>query len=150
MRKNTQLLIAYTTLFASAIGALCHDAKWRASQPIVFSEAEKKAALRREKGLSTTRVAPIAEEPAPAAVASKKPDDAAQLPRGVFLLKEPTTVRTTDGPIRQLSAGTQVMLVRREDGKMKVTHEGVDFFVEDGQVTRNMKAIEKLLAARKD
>ena len=150
MRKNTQLIIAYTCLFASAIGAICHDAQWRANQPIVLSEAEQKAALRREKGLSSTRVAPIAEEPVPASVASHKPDGAAQLPRGIFLLKEATTVRTTDGPSRQLSAGTQVMLVRREDGKMKVTHDGVDFLVEDGQVTRNMKAIEKLLAARKD
>ena len=143
MRKNTQLLIAYTSLFASAIGAICRDAQWRASQPIVFSEAEQKAALRREKGLSTTRVAPIAEEPAPATIASKIPDDAAQLPRGVFLLKEPTTVRTTDGPSRRLSAGTQVMLVRREDGKMKVTHEGVDFLVEDGQVTRSRVGIRR-------
>ncbi len=116
MRKNTQLLIAYTCLFASAIGAVCHDAQWRANRPIVLSEAEQKAALRREKGLSTTRVAPIAEEPAPAAVASNKPDGAAQLPRGVFLLKEATTVRTTDGPSRRLAAGTQVMLVRREEG----------------------------------
>ena len=51
--------------------------------------------------------------------------------------------------VRYKDDGTPAVIFQ-EDGKMKVTHNGVDFLVEDSQVTRNMKAMEKLLAARKD
>lgn len=149
MRKNTQLLIAYTMLFASATGAICYDAEIRANAPVPLSEAEKKAAERRENGDNATRLVVISPEAAPAEVPEPAQRTAAQLPRGVFVMKGATSAKATDGTTHDLTAGTQVTLLRREGEKMKVTCDGFDFLVEENQVTRNVQMVERLLAQRK-
>ena len=59
------------------------------------------------------------------------------------------TLQATDGTTREVSAGTQVLLVRREKGKMKIHHDGLDYLVDETQITRNIRAVEKLVALRK-
>ncbi len=149
MRKNTQLIIAYTMLFASVTGAVCYDAHVRANQPVLLSEAEVKAAERRQNGNTATREVVTSQEIAKSDSPSPSKRAASQLPRGIFIVKDTTSAKATDGTTHDLTAGTQVTLLRREGEKMKVTYDGFDFLVEESQVTRNMEAVEKLTAARK-
>ena len=155
MRKNTQLLIAYTMLFASATGAVCYDAHIRANQPVPLSEAEMKAAERRENGNTVSRVVVSSPNVASSEIPAQSQELAhakratSQLPRGVFVVKDTTSAKATDGTMHDLTAGTQVILLRREGEKMKVTCDGFDYLVEENQVTRNMEAVGKLLAQRK-
>lgn len=145
MRKNTQLLLAYTLLFGSATGAICYDANVRSNQPIPLSEAEIKAAKRRADGNTESRV--IVNSPPPESAREKS--TGRELPHGVFVVTDTTSAKATDGTTHDLAVGTHVTLLRREGAKMKVTHDGFDFLVEEGQVTRNMETVGKLLAARK-
>ena len=143
MQKNTRLLIAYTALFACAGCIISHELNHRSIQSQVLSEAEQKAALRREKGLTTAQVIPSPTAEVESAAKTS------QLPRGIFLVVETLSVRSIDGQHHELTAGTEVTLLRRENGKLKVSHDGSHFLIEEHQVTRNVRAIEKLLAARK-
>lgn len=142
MRKNTQLLIAYTTLLICSVGTVCYETNRRSLIVQPLSEAEQKAAIRRQKGITSARVitAPAAPELSAAEPASAK---GTELPRGIFLVKDTMNVQSTDGHDHQLSAGTEVTLLRRENGKMKVSHDGNQFFVEENQVTRNTLAMRK-------
>lgn len=153
MRKNSQLLIAYTVLFTSAIGAVCYDSHVRSMQVPGLSEAEQKAADRRAKGGSATRIVAIPTAPTELVAEVKRTSEptetSAELPRGVFLTKETMKLQSSDGQTRELAAGTQVMLVRRDKGKMKVQHNGSDYLVDEDQITRNVRAVEKLIASRK-
>jgi hypothetical protein len=122
-------------------------------QPVPLSEAEQKAANRRAQGNSATRVvdvSQVADEKVEVASALPAKEQGDQLPRGIFLLKESATIEGTDGTSHELSAGTQMALLRRDHGKMKVTHNGVDYLLEENQLTRNIKAVGKLIASRKN
>ena len=146
MRKNSQLLIAYTALFTTAIGAICYDSHLRSMHIPGLTEAEKKAADRRAKSGNNTRIVAMPE----AAEVKALSENAAQLPRGIFLTTQTMTLQTTDGQKQELAAGTQVLLVRRDKGKMKIHHDGADFLVDEEQITRNVRAVEKLIASRKE
>lgn len=149
MRKNSQLLIAYTLLLTSAIGAVCYDSHIRSKYIPALSEAEQKAAERRAKGTSVSRVV---SAPAPAVAPAgdgESKNGATQLPRGIFFTKETMTLESSEGKSREISAGSQVVLVRRDHGKMKVHLEGSDYLVDEEQLTRNIRAVEKLAALRK-
>ena len=63
MRKNSQLLLAYTALFTSVIGAFCYDTHIRSTQVPALSEAERKAADRRVNGGSATELSPSRSHP---------------------------------------------------------------------------------------
>lgn len=143
MQKNTQLLIAYMGLFACAAGVVWNETNLCSVVVSPLSEAEQKAALRREKGLTTSRIAP---SPPAESASTDKP---VQLPRGIFLVRETMSVQSTDGQNHELTAGCEVTLLRRENGKLKISREGNQFLVEEHQVTRNIRAMEKLLTGRK-
>lgn len=158
MRKNTKILIAYTVLFATAGVGICYDAHVRSNHVPVLSEAEKMAAERRAKGNIASRTVEIPtasnsvhSEVGYAAKSSSSgfsSNAAHELPRGVFLVKETVTVESTNGVKCELEAGTTVSLMRREEGKMKVTCDGRDFLVEENLLTRNSKAVSRLIARK--
>jgi hypothetical protein len=158
MRKNTQILIAYSALFTAALAAVCYDAHVRSHTVPVLTEAEKMAADRRAQGHVAARTVDLpsaasavssevgyAAKPGSQAIASNA---AHELPRGIFLVKETVTVESTNGVKCELEAGTTVSLMRREEGKMKVTCDGRDFLVEESLLTRNSKAVSRLIARK--
>ena len=149
IRKNTQLLLAYTLLFGTATGAICYDANVRSNQPLPLSEAEIKAAKRRADGNFESRAIVTPPAGSTSLESAREQSTGTQLPHGVFVVTDTTSATATDGTTHDLTAGTQVTLLRREGAKMKVTHDGFDFLVEEGQVTRNMETVGKLLAAGK-
>lgn len=158
MRKNTQILIAYSGLFAAAVFGICYDAHVRSHTVPVLSEAEQMAAARRAKGDVAVRKfqAPTKYDsstaevgtPASQGSATLSRNAAAELPRGIFLVKETVTVESTNGVKCELEAGTTVSLMRREEGKMKVTCDGRDFLVEESLLTRNSNAVNRLIARK--
>lgn len=143
VRKNTQLLIAYTALLIGSVGTVCYETNRRSLIVQPLSEAEQKAALRRQKGITATRVitAPTTTVVEPAT--EPAPVKGTQLPRGVFLVKDTMSLRSTEGRNCELTAGTEVTLLRREKGKMKISHDGDQFLVEENQITRNVLAMSK-------
>ena len=52
-------------------------------------------------------------------------------------------MRSTEGRNCELAAGTEVTLLRREKGKVKISHDGDQFLVEENQITRNVLAMSK-------
>ena len=141
--------MAYTGLFAGVAAAISYDYRIRSFETPIFSEAEQKAALRREKGITTTRVVAMPNPNKPQEVVTPTTGKATQLPRGVFLIKETLSLKSTDGEPLELGTGTEVILLRHEAGKLKVSQDGRQFLIEESQVTRNAHTIEKLLAARR-
>ena len=145
MRKNTQLLLAYTCLFSSAVAAVTYDSHWRSVHGQTLSEAEIKAERRRASGTHETRVVSVPRSfPADVStveVAIAPASNPPQLPRGVFLVKETMTVQSTDGRSSELAAGTQVSLLRQDKGKMKVTRDGQDYLLEEEHLTRDSKTV---------
>jgi hypothetical protein len=154
MRKNSQLLIAYTLLFSAAIAVVTYDTHRKSLEVPALSEAEQKAAERRAKGNNKTRIVAIPSAPSEdfaetkVATGPTQPTEN-QLPRGIFLTKESMTLTATDGSQHELKAGTQVSLIRRDGEKMKVHHDGFDYLLQEDKVTRNVRAVEKLLASRR-
>ncbi len=145
MHKNTQLLLAYTCLFSSAVAAVTYDSHWRSVHGQTLSEAEMKAEHRRASGTHQTRVVSV-PQPLPSDVSNLEvviapPSNPPQLPRGVFLVKETMTVQSTDGRSSELAAGTQVSLLRQDNGKMKVTRDGQDYLLEEAKLTRDSKTV---------
>ncbi|MEK0447813.1 MAG: hypothetical protein RL088_81 [Verrucomicrobiota bacterium] len=158
MRKNTQILIAYSALFAAAVAGVCYDAHVRSHTVPALSEAEKLAAERRAKGNVASRTVELPSAAtsvhsevgyaAKAGSPAHSSNAATELPRGIFLIKETVTVESTSGVKCELEAGTTVSLMRREEGKMKVTCDGRDFLLEENLLTRNSKAVSRLIARK--
>ena len=152
MRKNTQILIAYSALFAAAVAGVCYDANVRSHTVPTLTEAEKMAAERRAKGNVASRTVelPSAATSVHSEVgyAAKAGSPALSSNAANELVKETVTVESTNGVKCELEAGTTVSLMRREEGKMKVTCDGRDFLLEESLLTRNSKAVSRLIARK--
>lgn len=159
MRKNTQLTIAYIALFTAALGCIVQDANARSNYTKALSEAEKMVAARNVSGetksrtpqykqtYSETSVQPKSAYNSPAKTESSS-SQMPELPRGVYLIKENLTAHSTEGVKFELEAGTAVSLMRREDGKMKVSLDGNDFVLDEKLLTRNSKSVSRLVARK--
>ena len=67
--------------------------------------------------------------------------DKRSAPTGVLFLRVPVHVQTTGGE-KSFNAGTQVRVVRNQAGKIRVSHDGTEFFVEEWQVSREPDRVE--------
>ncbi len=127
-----QILNAYLALAAISTGVIAYDAYDRtehvalSAAEVAFASQSKLPDVASKYEATHAEVAPLAET----AAASKS----AQAPYGVFFLKNAVEVPTADGS-RTFRAGAKVQLVRRMDGKMKVTRDGTDFLVDESELT---------------
>lgn len=156
LRKKTKILCSYCLLATTALAVVAYDDESRcdrarqctpaqpanrpcASLPIPINPIAKSPFPEARTKLSDTdRHIGKRTEPRPAP-SSEKISAAAN----VYILNVSVRVECEVGPV-SLNRGTQVHLVRQQDGKLLVTYKGTDFVVEKNMVTEDRNALAKL------
>ena len=155
-RKKTKLLCAYSLLASSSLAIVAHDAHQRTESSLHVTQAARAPI---PKPLAPVPFAPIAQSPfldarpiqlaageriatrskaSPAASREQEP-----APSRLYFLKVSVRINSDDGPL-SFRRGTEVRLVRQQDGKLLVTRNGTDFLIEKTQVTDDRHALAKL------
>lgn len=157
-RKRATITAAYTLLAAISIWTVALDTYGRmdsegspeispASEPIATTPlplaplANSPFPRKSSPGVLTASVAvasPVLESP--------REGTRRMAPFGVFFLRVPVQAQTDEGA-KSFNAGTQVRVIRRQNGRIKVTHDGADFFVEDWQISNEPDSVAVLARA---
>ena len=156
VRKKTKLCIAYSLLTFSALAIIAHDASLRSALPLPSMQAGRIIPPEPAPPLAIT---PLAESPFPEARPNRMDASAAALahhesipppkrkkivaPASVYFLTVAVRVESDAGPVA-FHRGTRVLLVRPQDGKFLVRHNGTDFLIEKSQVTDDLNALAAL------
>jgi hypothetical protein len=149
-RKRTDLIFAYCLLATAAIVCVVHDAKMRGNSAAAAASIPEPQAP--AVPLAITRLADspflnprseseiAANATAPQGSESTNSRQTHAAPFGVYFLRVAIQADSDEGTVT-FAAGTQVRLVRRQDGKLRVTRNGTDFFVKESQVTNDLDAV---------
>jgi len=151
VRSKTSLLCAYCLLGVSALAVVAYDAHRR-------GELSRQDAPTAPVGIAErpqpVPFAPIAESPFPEArpdrlaageriakqteASHAESSEKAPAPSGIYFLKVAVRVQSGEGPL-SFGRGTEVRLVRQQDGKLLVTRDGTDFLIEKTHVTKDRR-----------
>ncbi len=156
IRKKTKIRIGYGLLAVTSIYVVALDAEVRDQQGIRNTSSESERAMMREPA-PPLPILPLAQSPfsearptlastslasnhgAPAQKNSPQtpPEEGTASASAILFLKAAMQVDLGEGPVA-FPRGTRVHLVRQQDGKLLVTHDGVSFLVEKSQVTDDL------------
>jgi hypothetical protein len=150
--KQTQLRIAYSFLAALSAWTIAYDSYSRRSFAAAATPTRLESLSESIEPQPITRISesPFLKTATAARESHSVPRPIPRLhdlaegtgriaPFGVLFLKVDLDADTNEGA-KSFSAGTQVRLLRHQGGKMRVTHDGSDFLVEDWQVTNDLDA----------
>ena len=156
VRKKTKLRIAYGLLTFTAFTVVAHDARSRSTLPVPSMEMRPIVSQETAPSLGITR---LADSPFPKARPTSMDASARTLalresvqipkrkksaaPSSVYFLTVAIQVDSGAGPVA-FHRGTRVLLVRSQDGKLLVRHNGTDFLIEKSQVTDDLNVLGKL------
>jgi hypothetical protein len=143
LRKNTLLLCAYCTLTVSAFAIVACDAHRRSE---ILHQAALAAPAKIGERLVPVPFAPLSQSPFPEARPESNPAASPEhdpAPPSVYFLKVAVQVDSGDGPL-SFDRGSEVRLIRQQDGKLLVTRDGTDFLVEKTQVTEDRSTVAAL------
>jgi hypothetical protein len=151
VRRKTSLLCAYCLLGMSALAVVAYDAHRRGELTLQNVQAAPVGIAERSEPVP---FAPIAQSPFPEArpdrlaagervakqteASRAEPSETAPALSGIYFLKVAVRVQSGDGPL-SFGRGTEVRLVRQQDGKLLVTRDGTDFLIEKTHVTKDRK-----------
>jgi hypothetical protein len=155
-RKKTKIRIAYGMLTFSALAVIALDARVRTTPPIPSTGEQRITSNEPPLPFTITR---LADSPFPEACPDRNGpngttlahDESTQLPKrkknvtsaGVYFLTVAVQVDLGAGPVA-FHRGTRVQLLRSQDGKLLVRHNGADFLIEKSQVTDDPDALASL------
>jgi hypothetical protein len=149
VRRKTSLLCAYCLLGMSALAVVAYDAHRRGDFSLQVVQAAPIGSAERPQPVP---FAPIAQSPFPEArpnrlaaseriakqTEASQPSEKVPAPSGIYFLKVAVRVESGDGPL-SFGRGTEVRLVRLQDGKFLVTRDGTDFLIEKNHVTKDRR-----------